>query len=106
MTLDEILDGLAREIAARLPQAHAATGLPALWGIRDVCEQTGLGKEKVYELLRSGDIKGMRVDPGKPGSRWLVLPESVIEWRDRELAMQNGDSSKPFAQKRTSRGRA
>lgn len=84
MNVDDLLDALAAAIAERLPQRTES--LPVLWDVPEVMRQTGLGKERVYSLIRAGDIEGFQETPGR--GRWYVVPESVVAWRDRRAGIQ------------------
>lgn len=46
--------------------------------IDELCEMLRIGKNKAYELLRSGKIKGFRA-----GRLWMIPKESVIEFIHR-----------------------
>jgi len=82
--------------------------LPVTWSIRTTQEQTGLGRESVYALIRRGEIEAIRLSPDVRASKLLVIPESVVAWRDRQREQQatpahaavNGERP------RTSRGRS
>ena len=43
--------------------------------IKQTCEETGLGKTKVYELIGSGALKSRRV-----GRRRIVLDDELCEF--------------------------
>ena len=88
-------DDFARLIALHLTDAlrceatdeqHAVT-----WTVADAMEQTGLGRDFIRTLIHRGDIEAFRIDPGNPKSKLLIVPESVIAWRDRQVALQKKD---------------
>lgn len=54
---------------------------PRAYGVRQVIEQTGLGRTKVYELIQRGVIGSIRVD-----SRILVPADALEEFLSRGTA--------------------
>lgn len=81
--IDALLDDLADRLAARLGTDHQ-TPLPVTWTVQETMRQTGLGRDAVYRLAASGEIDTLRLDPDTPRSKVLVVPESVLAWRDRQ----------------------
>lgn len=47
-------------------------GLPTLLTVPELAEYLGIGKNRAYDLLREGNIKGFRI-----GSVWKVSEEAV-----------------------------
>jgi excisionase family DNA binding protein len=87
--IDELLTDLVDRIATRVTQqlTHRET-LPVLWTVPDACKQMGIGKNTIYDLIARGEIDAIRTNPDVKGSRLLIVPESVIAWRDRQVAEQ------------------
>ena len=49
------------------------------WSAERVAEEIGLSSSTVYKMLRHGAIPAK-----KAGRNWLVRPEDVSEWADRQ----------------------
>lgn len=89
--IDELLNELADKIADRVAKQlqQQDKNLPILWTVPEACRQTGIGKNSIYDLIARGEIDAIRTNPDVKGSRILVVPESVVAWRDRQVAEQS-----------------
>jgi len=48
--------------------------------IKDVQDMLKIGKNKVYELLKSGEIKSIRI-----GNKYIIPKKSVIDFVEKRL---------------------
>jgi excisionase family DNA binding protein len=66
----------------RLTTAREGGGLvPLLLDVEQIRELTGLGRDVIYQLISSGELRAVR-----PGSRKLFVPRSEVEaWISRQL---------------------
>ena len=50
-----------------------------MYKIKDAMEILGIKRKKIYELLRSGDLKGRKLSHGRNGL-WLINGESLARY--------------------------
>jgi hypothetical protein len=102
--LDRVIDALAEAVAQRL-QPTEADSLPLFWSIKETQERTGLGRDTVYELVKSGQFRAIKEHPESKRSKLLVDPESVLKWKRDQLDIQAPQPRLGFGQKRPTHSR-
>ena len=50
-------------------------------GVSEVSDMLGVGRERAYELLRSGQLASWR-----PGRKWMTTREAVRTFQERSLS--------------------
>jgi excisionase family DNA binding protein len=53
----------------------SATAQPLAFGVNDFAKATGVGRDKLYDAIRSGALKARKV-----GSRTIILREDGEAW--------------------------
>lgn len=96
--LSRLFDALAEAVARRL-QPAAGESLPLFWSVKETQERTGLSRDSVYELVRTGEFRAIREHPQNKRSKLLIDPESVLQWKRDQLDIQAPQPRQGFGQK-------
>lgn len=90
--LARLFDALAEAVAERLPRSEP--DLPLFWDVKETQRRTGLSRDSVYELTRSGVFRAIREHPENARSKLLIDPQSVHAWKRDQLDIQAAQSMK------------
>ena len=60
--------------------------VPRLLTIKEVSEQTGIGRWRLYELLASGDLPHLRI-----GKTFRVPEDALVKWIEQQTSATRGE---------------